>query len=70
MSGSAATRLALASTLDADRRLRARRPRGVGGGARRAADPRPHVVVIMTDDQTVNDLGSMRLTRGLLARGG
>ena len=36
----------------------------------RAADPRPHVVVIMTDDQTVNDLGSMRLTRGLLARGG
>ncbi len=36
----------------------------------RAADPRPNIVVIMTDDQTVNDLRLMSLTRGLLARGG
>jgi len=33
-------------------------------------DTRPNVVVVMTDDQTVGDLRSMALTRGLLAGGG
>ena len=31
-----------------------------------AADPRPNVIVIMTDDQTAGDMRSMGFTRGLL----
>jgi N-acetylglucosamine-6-sulfatase len=42
----------------------------VAAAPARAADPRPNVIVLMTDDQTVADLHSMGLTRSLLAAQG